>query len=189
MILIKKLKSKKCANGNYSCRGLFLCSWCNKIVEKAAHTVRVESCGCRRNMGTWRYNKLYRVWREMQRRCKDIKFVNYKNYGGRGIKVCIEWTNFISFRDWALANGYRCDLRIDRKDNNAGYFPDNCRWITLTESNRNRRNVKLNEEKASEIRKKYLTGTYTQEELSKEYNIIQPYVSNVINCKNWKKIF
>jgi hypothetical protein len=64
----------------------------------------------------------------------------YSYYGGRGIKVCDEWVNSLdTFIEWALSNGYRDDLSIDRKDNSKDYNPKNCRWATWSEQMKNRR--------------------------------------------------
>ncbi len=78
------------------------------------------------------YHPLYGVWHSMNQRCKNPNFSEYKNYGGRGISVCKEWeTNFLSFYNWAISHGYRKGLSIDRIDNDKGYYPQNCRWITM----------------------------------------------------------
>jgi hypothetical protein len=74
----------------------------------------------------------------MKDRTKNPNRKNYKYYGGKGITVCAVWENdFISFRDWALQNGYTKGLSLDRIDNDKGYEPDNCRWATKTQQARN----------------------------------------------------
>lgn len=92
------------------------------------------------------HRRLYGVWNSMKRRCYDERHENFCRYGGRGIKVCDEWNdNFNAFAEWALENGYdetapygKCTL--DRIDVNGNYEPSNCRFISLKEQNRNRRN-------------------------------------------------
>lgn len=89
-------------------------------------------------------NPLYDTWAGMRRRCDNPNHKFFKNYGGRGIKVCDKWSgSFESFRDWAVANGYRPGLTIDRVDNDGNYEPGNCRWSTWSEQARNRRNTTI----------------------------------------------
>lgn len=87
--------------------------------------------------------RLYSVWRTMHRRCSDPNHGSFKRYGGRGISVCHEWSSFDSFLSWAVQNGYSYGLSLDRIDNDSGYSPKNCRWVTAKDQNRNRRDNTL----------------------------------------------
>ncbi len=83
--------------------------------------------------------RLFGIWTALRQRCGNKNASNYKYYGGRGIAVCKEWSAFVAFRDWALANGYKEDLSIDRINNDGNYEPENCRWATAKQQQRNGR--------------------------------------------------
>ena len=88
--------------------------------------------------------RLYSVWQSMLQRVGVYKCADEKvkrNYQDRGITVCDGWLVFENFRDWALSHGYKEDLQIDRINNDAGYCPENCRWVTPKENTNNRRNT------------------------------------------------
>jgi len=116
---------------------------------KSNHTT---SCGC--------YNKsvitthgltnhpLFGVWNDMKARCTLKSHHAYKNYGARGISVCEEWLHdFKVFYDWAITNGWKKGLHLDRIDNDGDYKPSNCQFITRRENlavgKRNRQGVSL----------------------------------------------
>ena len=92
----------------------------------------------------WRERRLYRVLQDMKSRCYNPKNRNFKNYGGKGIKICEQWlNNYLEFEKWAFANGYdenaeRGKCTIDRIDNNKDYCPENCRWVDMKTQHRNK---------------------------------------------------
>lgn len=142
---------KSSKNGNYYKHYyVCLCSCGNyKIVERSLLTENItKSCGCLAKKSLSSIAKkhglsethLYKTWRRMKSRCYDKKAKNYDYYGGRGITVCEKWLcDFVSFYQWALKNGYRKDLSIDRINVDGNYCPENCRWITKKEQSNNRR--------------------------------------------------
>jgi hypothetical protein len=117
------------------------------------HTRPGISCGCARrermrdlstthgdSQSTGPHFAIYARWRDMVARCTHPGHHAYGSYGGRGITVCSTWAaDYVSFRTWALENGYAPKLHIDRRDNDQGYSPDNCRWVTAKVNNNNRR--------------------------------------------------
>jgi hypothetical protein len=84
---------------------------------------------------------LYYVYSSMIERCYRVNKPSYSDYGGRGIRVCRQWKGHPSaFFEWALANGYKAGLELDRKNNNKGYSPHNCRFVTRSVNGSNKRN-------------------------------------------------
>lgn len=118
-----------------------------------------KSCGCLRRESAAnakrthgkRHTRLYRVWAGMRNRCLNQNTPKYKNYGGRGITIYLEWTNFERFALWAETSGYTDNLTIDRIDNDKGYSPDNCQWITLSENSKKDK-IKLTNYDVGQIR-------------------------------------
>lgn len=93
--------------------------------------------------------RLYKIWSNMKSRCNNSSIYDYKYYGGRGIKICKEWVDFTSFKDWAVQNGYAKNLTLDRIDVNGNYCPSNCRWVTRKVQSNNKRNLHLLEYKGN----------------------------------------
>ena len=85
-------------------------------------------------------DRIANIHHAMKQRCYYKNHTGYPNYGGRGITVCDEWQRLKGFRDWALSNGYADNLTLDRINNDLGYSPDNCRWVTPREQCKNKRN-------------------------------------------------
>jgi hypothetical protein len=108
-------------------------------------------------------NRLYNIFWHMIRRTENPDSKDYRYYGAKGITICGEWRNsFEAFQDWAFANGYSDELTIDRKENNKGYSPENCRWVTKAEQNNHKTNTNIVE----------LHGeSYTFGDLSRIYGI------------------
>lgn len=108
-------------------------TWVDRDKLLSGHT---KSCGCIvKKYDGLSNEKLYKTWWAIKERCYKPSYnKSYKNYGGRGIKMCDEWFDFLVFNEWAKANGYTESLTIDRIDENKDYCPENCQWITLSEN-------------------------------------------------------
>ena len=113
-------------------------------------TGNTRSCGClhrdsakdRHRLHGGKGTRLYNIWKNARQRCRNPKTPDFYLYGARGVQFAPEWDDFNAFRDWALANGYREDLTLDRIDPDGDYRPENCRWATWKEQRHNQRRCK-----------------------------------------------
>ena len=164
----------------------------------------VKSCGCLRrektaingrgckthgytsqNAEKWK-RSLYNIWSGIKQRCHNPNQTGYEYYGGKGITYSKEWEDFESFKEWALENGFKEGLTIDRIDVNGNYEPDNCRWVTWEIQGNNKTDntrIKIGDEnhtisewgkitgtKKFNIGYRYRSGVHTDEEiLTNEY--------------------
>lgn len=137
----------------------FICD-CGTVKTLRSDNVKsgsIQSCGCVKknqdiiNLKTYKalsktikhdktYNLLVSRWFSMKARCYDPHNQAYKNYGGRGIKICDEWLyNFENYYYWCINNGFKQELELDRTNNDGNYEPSNCRFVTRKENVNNRR--------------------------------------------------
>lgn len=145
LVALKRIKSEP-DKTKWLCR----CDCGKEIIVFTKNLTRnhTKSCGCYNVERAIETNtthdmcgtRLYKIWQDMKRRCSSPSEKSFKDYGGRGITVCQEWEEFEPFMKWALTVGYKDDLTIDRINVNGNYEPDNCKWSTLKEQARNKRN-------------------------------------------------
>lgn len=151
LTVIKRGEDRIYPSGKKSVVWICKCD-CGNTVEVDVTNLRnnhSKSCGCVTNLkGNVKHNlyhgnrRLYAVWTNMKQRCYNTNQRNYKDYGGRGIYVCEEWVNdFQAFYKWAISNGYKSDLTLDRINNDGIYEPSNCRWTTMLIQRHNQRRL------------------------------------------------
>lgn len=191
LIVIKRSYNDKDNFIRWEC----LCD-CGKITYVRAQSLKerkVKSCGCLNNEKRSERVKIhglsktpiYFIWKGMRQRCYNPKNKRFHRYGGRGIKICEEWEDPKSFIKWALENGYKKGLTIERENNDSNYAPDNCCFVTTKINNQNSSNCTITKEIAIKIKDEYKSGNITQKELSKRYGITQQTISKIIRGKLW----
>ena len=122
------------------------------------------------------YPRIYRIWLAMRNRCNNPKTDRYQDYGGRGIRICSEWDDYLNFEKWALTNGYSENLSIDRLDNDGDYEPSNCRWATnLEQANNSRQCNFIN----------YQGRTFNVTQWAKVKGLTRACLNNRINVYGW----
>ena len=131
--------------------GLYQCPYCGEGFEAVISYIKygsIKSCGCYQKQKTKETNsshglkkhRLYQTWANMRTRCYNIKYKEYKYYGGRGIQICDRWLDIKNFIE-DMYPSYQEGLTLDRIDVNGNYEPDNCRWADLNTQARNTRDI------------------------------------------------
>lgn len=147
LTVIKRIENRVEKNGKQRAQWLCKCD-CGNYHASTTYLLTsgsVKSCGCfkfasRNSTHGLTKTRLHQIWSHMRKRCNCKTDKNYSNYGGRGIKICDEWNDFLNFYNWSMENGYEEHLTIDRIDVNGNYEPSNCRWISFEEQQRNKTN-------------------------------------------------
>jgi len=189
LIVIKRIENNKFGKSMYLCKCV-----CGKEKIVSSHNLKnsdVKSCGCLRKEGNnlkhghYKNNKrspTYYSWSSMNQRCNNKNCHEYKYYGKRGITICDRWSNKkFGFQNFLEDMG-ECPsgLSLDRIDNNKlkdGYSPDNCRWSTKLEQQKNKRNIKLFA---------YKGKIQNLKDWAKEYNIVYVTLWKRINKYKYK---
>lgn len=162
-----------------------------EVVGTSLSSGNTKSCGCLTKKHGMFGTRIYNVWHAMKERCYVKSQISYPNYGGRGIKVCDEWQEFIPFMEWAYANGYdenakRGECTLDRIDPNGNYCPENCRWVDLSvQANNKNTNVFVEyngivDTLSNHARKAGISPVLAEQRLLKGKNVVEIFASKKV---------
>jgi len=166
-----------------------LCRICRGVKTYSIENAEFYSSCCAKSAGKKKNNniknsRLKRIFHAMKNRCYNQNCKDYKNYGSRGIDIYKEWLDDSQeFYKWALKNGYKEHLSIDRRDNDQGYNPENCRWIPLSMNCKMNRHTKADFDKATFIRDNI--SKHTIAELSEICEVSESIIDSIIKNKTW----
>lgn len=186
MIVVERAENHRTSGGYSKAQWLCRCDCGNTVIvlSDSLKSGNTSSCGCECRKGLEKrtthgksHDRLYRIWQGMRNRCNLATNKYYKNYGGRGISVCTEWLDsFENFYEWAMSNGYKENLTLDRKDNNGNYEPSNCQWKDrFYQMNHMRRNHLIT----------YDGKTQTLTEWAREVGMLPTTLDSRINRYHW----
>lgn len=171
----------------------FRCPHCSsEVLRLKVNGNRQHSCGCREKAKYGRGDRhgksgtdLWGVWSAMLTRCHVC---DVPGYADRGISVCESWkSDFLAFEAWAQSAGYSPGLQLDRRDNDAGYSPENCRFVTLQVNSQNRRSTVLSPELVRQIREMLATG-HRGKDVAEALGISKQTVSKVKLRQQWHNV-
>jgi len=174
-------------NKAYSKNGIYwncLCDCGNKVVVCRGNLIsrNTKSCGCLKQETAIKTmtthgmfgSAIYSCWGHMLSRCQNKNDAAYKDYGGRGIKICSDWNKFENF--YIDMGDIPKKMTLDRIDNDGDYCPENCRWATRKEQSRNRRDNRTVEYKGT---------TKLLVEWADEFKLSYDTLRKRINVYNW----
>lgn len=178
----KRQNRKRCA--------LWKCD-CGKTTEAKVENVKsgnTASCGCKRTRlnGMWA-TPTYRSWQSMMSRCGRPDYSNYKNYGGRGIRVCERWKDFNNFvADMGVKPSAK--HQIDRIDNDADYEPSNCQWVSPADNIRKKKSTKLTVDKVKRIKELQKAGSMSNETLASMFSVSGQTICDIKHGRTWADV-
>lgn len=154
LLVIKRAEDNVSPCGTKQVRWECQCDCGNVVIVhgQSLRTKNTQSCGCYQvdrvretfmkhgEKAYRRETRLYNIWKCMKARCDNPNLHTYQNYGAKGVTYDAAWDEFVTFRDWAMNNGYNDALTLDRIDTRGNYEPNNCRWVNYIVQENNKTN-------------------------------------------------